>query len=201
MIFVLLLFVLTGFGLILQDFIPAVDAVYHAHILVVPVIFFAGALSVPYPLMLLLAFVTGFMWDALNSIPAAFPDVAAAAVQVGAPPPVSGGTFGITIFFYALLGSLLHGIRPLFRTGRWELPLLMTTVSLILLLSLEYASIGFRRGNFSFPPEVWNHILATALLSSVLVPLVFLFIYRLAKLTGYRIRFDNPYYRRRLPPL
>jgi hypothetical protein len=77
----------------------------------------------------------------------------------------------------------------------------MTTVSLILLLSLEYASIGFRRGNFSFPSEVWNHILATALLSSVLVPLVFLFIYRLAKLTGYRIRFDNPYYRRRLPPL
>jgi uncharacterized integral membrane protein len=199
MIFVLLLFVLTGFGLILQDFIPAVDAVYHARILVVPVIFFAGALSVPYPLMLLLAFVTGFMWDALNSIPAAFPDVVAAAVQVGAPPPVSGGSFGITIFFYALLGSLLHGIRPLFRSGRWELPLIMTTAALVLLLVLEFAQINFRRGGFSVPQEVWHHILATAMLSSVLVPLVFLFIYRLARLTGYRIRFDNIYHRRRLP--
>jgi len=61
------------------------------------------------------------------------------------------------------------------------------------------AQINFRRGGFSFPPEVWHHIIATAMLSSVLVPLVFLFIYRLARLTGYRIRFDNIYHRRRLP--
>ena len=197
MIFVFLLFLLTGFGLVLQDFIPAVDAAYHARILVVPVIFFACGLSVPYPLMLVLAFVTGFMWDALNLTPAMFPDVAAAAVEVGAPPPVSGGTFGISIFFYALLGSLLHGIRPLFRRGRWELPLIMTSIGILLLLVLEYTWINFRRGGFTFPEEVWQHILATAMLSSVLVPLVFLFIYQMARLTGYRIRTEPPGRRRR----
>ena len=36
-----------------------------ARLLLVPVVFFACAVALPFPLMLLFAFVTGFVWDAL----------------------------------------------------------------------------------------------------------------------------------------
>lgn len=196
MIFVLLLFVLMALGFVVQDFSPAIDWAWHARIFAVPVIYFACAISLPFSVMLCFAFFTGFVWDALNHVSIAFPDVAQAALQVGALPPGSGGAFGFSIFLYALLGSLMHGIRPLFRRGRWELPVLMTGAGTFLLLTLEYAFINFRRAGFSFPVEVWHHIAATAVLSMIVAPFAFLLINCLAKLSGYSIRYEGLAYRR-----
>ncbi len=191
MIFVLLLFVLMAFGFVVQDFIPALDWAWHARVFAVPVIYFACAISVPFPVMLCFAFFTGFVWDALNHVSVNFPDVAHAADQVDAVVGSSGGIFGFSIFLYALLGSLMHGIRPLFRRGRWELPILMTGAGTGLLLTLEYAFINFRRAGFSFPREVWLHIGATSMLSMVVAPFAFLLINYLAKLSGYSIRYEG----------
>ncbi len=196
MIFVLLLFVLMALGFVVQDFSPAIDWAWHARIFAVPVIYFACAISLPFTVMLCFAFFTGFVWDALNHVAIIYPDVVHAALEVDAIPPGSGGAFGFSIFLYALLGSLMHGIRPLFRRGRWELPVLMTGAGTFLLLTLEYLFINFRRAGFSFPAEVWHHIAATAVLSMIVAPLAFLLINWLAKLSGYRIRYEGLAYRR-----
>lgn len=196
MIFVLLLSLLMAFGFVVQDFIPAIDWAWHARIFAVPVIYFACAISLPFSVMLVFAFATGLVWDALHHLSIVWPDVAHAAREVDAIPPGPGGAFGFSIFLYALLGSLMHGIRPLFRRGRWELPVLMTGAGTFLLLTLEYLFINFRRSGFSFPVEVWHHIAATSVLSMVVAPFVFLLINWLAKLSGYRIRYEGLSYRR-----
>lgn len=191
MIFVLLLFLLMSLGFVVQDFIPAIDWAWHAKIFAVPIVYFTCAISVPFPVMLCLAFFTGFVWDAQNYVKVSWPDVSHAAVELEAVVHTGGGIFGFSIFLYALLGSLMHGIRPLFRRGRWELPILMTGAGTFLLLTLEYAFINFRRAGFSFPMEVWNYIAATAVLSMIVAPFAFLLINFLAKLSGYSIRYEG----------
>lgn len=206
MIFPLLLFVITGLGLILQDFIPAFDWAYGSRIFLVPVVFFACSLSVPFPLMLLVAFFTGFLWDARNLVNPDytekivagqagsnihFGDVGQMAYQLETAIPHTGATFGFSIFLYILLGCMMQGIRPLFRRGRWELPVLMTGVGTFLLLLLEFLWINFRRGGFVFPLEVWYHLLTTALLSMFVAPLIFFLLHTLARLCGYRIRYTG----------
>ena len=163
MIFTVLLFIVTGLALILQDFIPAFDWAYGSRIFLVPVVFFACSVSVPFPVMLVLAFATGFVSDARNlvspdyaeKLPVGVPfgnihfgDIGQVAAQLGVAVPHSGATFGYSIFLYALLGSFMQGIRPLFRRGRWELPVLMTGVGTFLLLLLEFLWLNFRRGGF-----------------------------------------------------
>lgn len=215
MIFTILLFAVTALALILQDFIPAFDWAYGSRIFLVPVVFFACAVSVPFPVMLLLAFATGFVWDARNLVSpdyaekiahgasmanVHFGDIGQAAIQLETTIPQSGATFGFSIFLYALLGSFMQGIRPLFRRGRWELPVLMTGIGTFLLLLMEYLWINFRRGGFVFPVEIWYHLLTTALLSMFVAPLIFFLIDTLAKLSGYRIRYTGLTKRRWAPP-
>lgn len=202
MTFTLLLFLLTGLALILQDFIPVFDWAWHSRIFLVPVVFFACALSVPYPVMLALAFVTGFIQDARNLVSPdymgdpGFADIARAVTELEIPAPQSGMALGFSIVLYALLGSLIQGIRPAFARGRWELPVLMTGAGVFLLLLMEYLWINFRRGGFSFPREVWYHLLTTAALSMFTAPLVFFLIDRLARYGGGRVRYTGPTNRR-----
>ncbi len=200
MIFVLLLFLLSGFGFVVQVFIPDIDWAWHAHIFAVPVVFFACAISLPFPVMLIFAFATGLVWDALNHVAVVFPDVTHAALEVDAVVPGPGGTFGVSVLFYALLGAMMHGVRPLFRRGRWELPVLMTGAGTFLLLVLEFLFLNFRRAGFSMPVEAWYSMGATGVLSMTIAPFVFFLIDRLAKLSGYRIRYEGLNYRRRNAP-
>lgn len=213
MIFTVILFLITGLALILQDFIPAFDWAYGSRIFLVPVVFFACSVSVPFPVMLMLAFATGFVWDARNLVSPDyaekfiagspelhFGDIGQAAVQMETAIPNSGTTFGFSIFLYLLLGSFMQGIRPLFRRGRWELPVLMTGVGTFLLLLLEFLWINFRRGGFVFPVEIWYHLLTTALLSMFVAPLIFFLIDTIARISGYRIRYTGLTKRRWAPP-
>jgi hypothetical protein len=191
MIFTLLLFILTGISFILQDFVPDIAWAWHSYVFLVAIVFFACAISVPFPVMLIFAWCTGFLYDMRSQTLVDFPDVKEAAMQIGAAVPSSGFTMGLSIFLLGLLGSLIQGIRPLFRRGRWELPVLMTGISTALFLVFSYLWINFRRGGFVFPREVWYHILTTALLSMFVAPLIFLLIDRLAKVTGYQIRYEG----------
>jgi len=184
-----MLLVLLGLSFIVQEFIPAVPWAYHARLLLVPVVFFASAVAAPFPMMLLFAFVTGFVWDARHLIimpgtgAELFGDIS---MDVAANP-----SFGYSILIYGLLGSLMQGIRPLFRRGRWELPVLMTGIGTGLLLVIEHLWICFLRGRFFFSEEIWMNIGTTSLLSMMVSPLLFLVVYWLSGIAGYQIRYDG----------
>ena len=140
MIFTFLMFMLIAFSMIVQEFIPSMDFVHHGRLLLVPVVFLACSVTVPYPVMLLLALFAGLLWDARNVVMVQNPNVLLDSV---ADQTVVTGMevdlpFGFTIFLYGLLGSLMQGIRPLFRRGRWELPSVMIGIATLLMLVIEY---------------------------------------------------------------
>ncbi len=193
MSFSLLLFGLLCLSMIVQEFIPSLEIVHHGRLFLVPLFFLASSVTVPYPVMLALAVVGGFLWDARNVVIVDGIDVGTGLYGF----EISGGggevdlPFGYTIFLYGLLGSLMQGVRPLFRRGRWELPSIMIGVSTLLLLFFEYIFINFRRGDFYFPVEIWHKILSSSLFSILIAPLAFLMLYRLATRSGYRIRYEG----------
>src|SRR5436190_24264070 len=105
MIFFIVLLILTFLAQISEFFIPPLDWMYNARIYLVPLIVFYGAMALPFPLMLAVAGFAGFLLDA-------------ATVQVlGSKVEIS---IGWSILLYAVLAAIMHGLRPLFILGRWE---------------------------------------------------------------------------------
>ncbi|PYL20172.1 MAG: hypothetical protein DMF44_15160 [Verrucomicrobia bacterium] len=120
MIFFLLLLGLVLVAQIAEVFIPALPWLYNAHVCIVPVIVFYGAMALPFPLMLALALFAGVLLDALT-------------VQViGGKVEISAGS---SILLYGVLAGIMHGLRPLFARGRWEVHCILSGVftSLIVL--------------------------------------------------------------------
>ncbi len=66
MIFFLVLVALVFVAQIAEIFIPPLEWMFNAHVYIVPVIVFYGAMALPLPLMLALAFIAGFLWDAMT---------------------------------------------------------------------------------------------------------------------------------------
>ena len=201
-IFSVLVFGLTGLAFLVQEIVPSIPWAYDAILCLVPIVFFSGAITVPYPVMLLLAFFVGFVSDSRHVI-AEIPvhDVADSLTvgKIGLGAGATGASahlsFGYSIFLYGLLGSLMQGIRPLFRRGRWELPVLMTGIATFLLLLLTYLVMEFRSGDFAFPVTIWYYMLASSVLSMIVSPLMFLLLYRLSRASNYQIRFEGLSYR------
>jgi hypothetical protein len=102
MIFFLILLVLAFFAQVIELFIPPLEWMYNAHILIVPVVVFYGAMALPFPLMLALAGFAGLLLDALTM------QVIDDKVEIA---------FGTSIIIYAVLASIMHGLRPLFIRG------------------------------------------------------------------------------------
>ncbi len=170
---------------IVQEFIPVFDWAYGSRLLVVHTVFLASAVAVPFPAMLAMALVTGFLWDARYHVPI-YPDEASLGILTQSEVP-----FGFSIFLFGLAGALIQGVRPLFRRGRWELPVIMIGFGTALMLVLEYLVIGFHRGGIAAPPELWWKLLMTCLFSALISPFLLLLLSRVAKRTRYRIRMDG----------
>lgn len=173
-----------------QEFLPAVPWAYEARLLLVPVVFFACAVALRFPVMLLFAFATGFVWDARYLVIDTAP-VGEQVFNASSSLEAASPSFGYSILLYGLLGSLMQGIRPLFRRGRWELPVLMCGLGTALLLTLEHLWFCFLRGRFFFSEAVWLNIGTTALLSMMISPVIFLLVHKLSRLSGYQIRYDG----------
>jgi len=62
------LFILVLIACVLQQFIPAVTALFDARILLLHLVFLCGAVTVGFSPMLGLAFLAGFLWDANNTL-------------------------------------------------------------------------------------------------------------------------------------
>lgn len=174
---VILVLVLSFIG---QEFVPAIAWAYYARLMLVQTTFFCAAVTLPYPVMLLLAAATGFAWDARYHVPV-YP----------------GGSehaeldFGFTIFLFGLMGSFIQGVRPLFRRGRWELPVFLIGICTFLCLVIQYLVISFHRGGLFLAMEMWFQMLMTSLFAMLAAPFILLLLSRLAKWTGYRIRLEG----------
>ena len=172
MIFFFLLVILVFLAQIAEIFIPPLDWMFNAHIYIVPVIVFYGAMALPFPLMLALAFVAGFFWDAMMV------QVLDGHVEI---------SFGWSILLYAVLAAIMHGLKPLFNRGRWEVHCVLSGICTSVILLTQYLMISFRRGSILFDREVWWQIGGPGLLAMLMAPLVFWSLDWLSRLT------NNPY--------
>ncbi len=158
MIFFFILLVLVVTAQIAEFFIPPLEWMYNAHIYIVPVIVFYGAMALPFPFMLALAFFAGALLDALT-------------VQViGSKVEIS---VGWSILLYAVLAGIMHGLRPLFIRGRWEIHCVLTGICTSSIILAQYLMITFRRGSLLFSREVWWQIGGPGLMAMLMAPVVF----------------------------
>ena len=166
---------------ILQQFLPSITSWYDARILILPLVVLCGSVTVSTGLMLIIAFLGGFLWDAQQIL----------SVQHGDPViyenPPDSLKFGCSIILDTLMGLLMQGIRPIFREGKWYLSAILTGVAIFLYLSVEYLLRGFIIGGLEFGESMFRQIGATSILTMCLSPLIFWALFRVADLCGHTI--------------
>ncbi len=170
MIFFVILMGLVFMAQIVEFFIPPLDWMYNAHIYITPVLVFYGAMALPFPLVLVLAFWAGFLLDTFNA------QVVGTHVEI---------SLGSSILLYAVLAGIMHGLRPLFARGRWEVHCIMSGLCTSAILLGQYLMLSFRRGSLFFSREVWWQIGGPGLLAMLMAPLVFWMLHWLARATAY----------------
>lgn len=198
MIFYPAVFVLMLVSFAVQEFIPSVPMAQYATLLLPPVFFFAASVAVPFPVMLVMAFITGALWDARH-LPSFVgtgrfdPGALLSGMMGDAADLASSGDllFGLSIVLFGLLGMFMQGIRPLFKRGRLELPVLMVGVSTFAWLLMQYLVMTFLRGSLYFPPGIWTKMVTDSLLAMLASPLLFLLLYSLANVSRYEIRYEG----------
>ena len=125
MIFFALLVLSMFVAVIVEHFIGPLPVI-HARVLLMPIIMFYGALALPMYGMLVLTFIGGLMWDALNT------QYIDGAVEISA---------GWSIVLFAALGAIMSGFRPLFLRGRWEIHCLLAGFCTSAVVLAEYLMI------------------------------------------------------------
>ena len=205
MIFNAVVIVLMVLSFVVEEFIPAISIAQNARLFVAPVFFFSAAVAVPFPVMLVLAFMTGFLWDA-RYLQISVTDTMAEAVAGFGSGSTAGGynmamssgmdlRFGASILLFGVIGTVMQGIRPLFKRVRWELPVLMVGVVMAFWLSVQYLLLTFLRGELFFPFEVLSKLITNILLAMLAAPLIFLGLHMLARATNYEIKYEGLRYR------
>ncbi|HEY5753618.1 MAG TPA: hypothetical protein VIT21_10745 [Chthoniobacterales bacterium] len=170
MLFLLLLILCSFAALILQTFIPPLPWLHGAHVHLMPIVMFYGCFALPYPAAMTLTFCCGLMWDLMTV------QVVDSSVEI---------SLGWSIISYSILGSMMHGFRPLYLEGRWEVHTLLTGVFTSLALLVEYLDITFRRQGLHFPAQVWWLIGGTGLVATILSPFFYWLLERLAAWVRY----------------
>ena len=173
------LLVLASF--VVQQFIPAFTGFHHSRILIVQLVFLCAAVTVGSPTMLLLAFISGFLWDAQSYIGTlnGDPDVYTQ--------PVESLRFGYSILLFGAMGYLMQGVQPLFHQGKWQISALLSGIAIFLYLIAEFLIISFVRGGLEMNQAVFKQITYTALLTMLFSPIVFWILFRIAALCQHSI--------------
>jgi hypothetical protein len=183
-----------------QEFIPGLEIAQFATLFLPAVFFFSASVAAPFSMMLVLAFITGFLWDARH-LPGVVESLASAEDVFGTGKDLELGAgshplpFGLSIVLFGMLGTLMQGIRPLFKRGRLELPVLMVGAATLIWLLSQYLIITFLRGSLQFPSGVWSKMITDTLLAMLASPLIFLLLYSLARLSSYEIKYEGLRYR------
>ena len=179
MIFFVIMIVLVFIAQVVELFLPPIRWLHNAHISIVPLIVFYGAMALPFPLMLALAFFAGFLLDALTV------QVIGARVEI---------SFGWSILLYAVLAAIMHGLRPLFVRGRWEIHCILSGVCTSAIFLAQYLMISFRRGSLEFTPEAWWQIGGPGLIAMLLSPLIFWVLHSIGRVTAFQYLSDRESY-------
>jgi hypothetical protein len=172
--FVLILLIFLSF--IFQLYIPPMIFLKGATILFVPALLFYGSLTFPFPLVLVLVFLTG-LWNDLLTVPRS--------------PSHPDYVIGTSIIIYLIPAVLIHGFRPLFIKKGWGVHLILAELAAILTpfcLVAQYAILSFERSDFFFSDVIVWRILGPGLIAMVTTPFVFLFLSSLSHLVGFRPR-------------
>lgn len=171
--------ILLAFSFGAQEFLPAIEFAHQARVLLPPALFFCSSLSVSFPVMLIFAFFTGFVWDArhLPYKPEKVKFNETSEMKMGGHAETrehvhNNLPHGYSILLFGALGTVMQGIRPLFKRGRWELPVVMVGVATFTWLLIEYLLMSFLRGRFYFPDGLWTKIITDALLAMLAAPLL-----------------------------
>jgi hypothetical protein len=161
--------------LVIQHFIGPLPP-YGVRVLLLPIVLFYGAVALPVPGMLALAFCGGLMWDSLH-----------VNIFLAGDDPNAEVALGWSIVLYAVLGALMGGFRPLFQRGRWEIHCLLTGLLTTAIPLSEYLMLTFRREPvaFIFNKEVWWRIGGAGIIAALLSPFFFFALNYLAYLVGY----------------
>jgi hypothetical protein len=173
-LFFVCLVALTFGSFVFQLFLPPVMPLYGAAILFAPIIYFYGCVSLPFPLVLALTFITGLLND-LFTVPQ--------------PGSQAEYTAGVSIVIYMLPGIIMHGLRPLFLTHRWEIHFLVAEISAALvpfILLAQYAILSIERTNFLINDVIVWRIVGPGLISFLIAPCVFFILTPLSGALGYR---------------
>ena len=159
-------------SLVLQHFLGAVPP-WGARVLLMPIVFFYGALSFSTTGMLVLAFVSGVSWDLLHGV------WVEESLELGV---------GWSVCAYAVLGAVVSGLRPLFLRGRWEVHCLFSGVAVATMVFIEYGLLCLRREPlvFEFSPLVWGRVLGAGLVALAVSPIVFAVLGYVARLMRHR---------------
>jgi hypothetical protein len=171
MIFFVILLVLVFLAQMVELFIPALPWMFNAHVYIAPVIVFYGAIVLPLPLMLALALWAGLLLDVLTV------QVIGGRVEI---------SLGSSILIYGVLAGIMHGLRPLYSRGRWEVHCIMCGICTSAIVLAQYLMITFRRGSIFFSREVWWQIGGPGLIAMLISPVAFWMLHWLARATGYR---------------
>lgn len=166
--FALLLLLAAAF--LLQELTPGVvslveaatsgsdDFLHRARLLFLPAYCFTAALTVPFPLMLGIAFAGGILWDASNAL----------VWGEGSP------GFGSGPLLFGFFGAIMHGAGDFFVRRKWVFPILLGGACVFFLLLAEYLWINFRAGDFTFPSGLWIKIGMSTLLTTLIMPVYLL---------------------------
>lgn len=159
-----------------QEFIPGLEIAQFATLFLPAVFFFCASVASPFSIMLLLAFITGFIWDArhlqgITESMSGMEDVLGTGADVELGVATHALPFGLSILLFGMLGTLMQGIRPLFKRGRLELPVLMVGVATFIWLLSQYLIMTFLRGSLQFPGGVWSKMITDTLLAMLASPL------------------------------
>lgn len=179
-----ILFVLL-IAFIVRQFIPVFPEFYHARFFLVPLVFICSAVTLNVFGMLLLSFVCGLLWDAQHIV---LPIIVDGAVY---PETVDTLKFGYSIFLFALAGFVMQGVQPIFREGKWQVSIPVTGVALFLYLFSELMILSFVRGQLVLTADIFRFILYSSVLTMFFSPTIFLFLFKIAELYHYRIRYDG----------
>jgi len=167
-VFTLSLISLIGIALMLDGFFASILSPFGVRILLVHTIFLTCSLTFSFPMMLGLAFAVGFIWDSSQMAVTGVNDVG----------------FGYSIFLFGLTGSLMQGVCPLFKRGRWEVPVVLVGVATALLLAMEWFFVSFGRAKFIVPESFWKELWVSSLLAMLTSPIFFYLIFKLSRFTG-----------------
>lgn len=202
MIFNLIVLALTVLTFAVQEFIPPImpETTHYARLFLPAVFFFAASVAVPFPSMLVLALLTGVLWD-VRYLPMSSDAGQASGAELGMTlaDAATLGTadlrFGYSILLFGLLGALMQGVRPLFKKGRLELPVVMVGFATFAWLLIQYSLMTLLRGSLFFPTAMWLKLVTDTMYAMFFSPLMFLTLHILARVTSYEIKYEGLRYR------